>query len=535
MALTNFVDQTTVIDASWLNGIDATVNGALEGATTAAQILSILGISNPVILLASNPSLIVSANSSGVVSSFASATGQAQLYSGSTLNPTGVVFSLGTLTNVTGTVNATTGVYAFTGMTQNTGSMVVNALYQGTTYSITITITKAIAGATGASGSGLQAVFTPPTLTVLANANGVIPSGNYAAAVSQCSIFNGSVNVTSQCTFTGTPTTGIIASINSTGLVSVSNISGVVSGSYTVTASYSGGQVTAVLGIQVIQAGYQIVTSTGAVTNPYEGEIVFDSTDGQLYRYHSGAWTVAVPAVNITGTITGTQISNGAISTPQLAANSVTASQIQTGTITSTQIASGTITANNIQTGTITAAQIASNSITASQLATGTITATSGVIANLAVGTLQIASGAITGLGYANQTSTFNFTANNNTANYYDNANCFLTINLAYATTVIITAYQAYTIGSGASSWSNGALGGIYAYTTGAGQVLMSGLLKINSSYYSSQNGVFIIALPSGTSTIQTSVNANNSTSPTGTNVAGTIINAQIIAQWSYK
>ncbi len=141
-----------------------------------------------------------------------------------------------------------------------------------------------------------------------------------------------------------------------------------------------------------------------------EGEVVVLTADGQLYRYHSGAWTAQVPAAGIlgqltsaqiasitaaqlTGQITTTQITNGAITTPllgagavqtaNLAAGAVTAATIAANTITGGNIAGGTITGSNIAGGTITASNIAANTITAGQLAAGSVTAT------------QIAAGAV--------------------------------------------------------------------------------------------------------------------------------------------
>ena len=62
-----------------------------------------------------------------------------------------------------------------------------------------------------------------------------------------------------------------------------------------------------------------------------EGQTALLTTDGQLYRYHSGAWTVAVPAVNVTGTLNDAQIAalsaskiTGTLSDAQIAALSAT-------------------------------------------------------------------------------------------------------------------------------------------------------------------------------------------------------------------
>ena len=122
--------------------------------------------------------------------------------------------------------------------------------------------------------------------------------------------------------------------------------------------------------------GVQIVSDLNSITSPVEGEIAFLTTDNKLYRYDGTQWTSAVPAVDITGEITETQISDNSISTPKLQANAVTANEIAANTITANEIAANTITANEILAGTITAAEIATNTITANEIAAGTITAT---------------------------------------------------------------------------------------------------------------------------------------------------------------
>ena len=55
---------------------------------------------------------------------------------------------------------------------------------------------------------------------------------------------------------------------------------------------------------------------------------VFNTSDGQLYRYIGSAFTASVPTNDLSGTITSTQIADNSISTPKLQAGSVTASQI---------------------------------------------------------------------------------------------------------------------------------------------------------------------------------------------------------------
>lgn len=154
-----------------------------------------------------------------------------------------------------------------------------------------------------------------------------------------------------------------------------------------------------------------IVTSLPSVTGYTGTKMVFLTTDGQLYRYVSGAWTKAVPAVNITGQlsdsqladisaakltgqITATQITDGAISTPKLAAGSITTAKIAAGAITASEIATGTITATQLAAGSVTAGKIAAGAITSNEIAANTITA--GMISAGAISADKIAANTIT-------------------------------------------------------------------------------------------------------------------------------------------
>jgi hypothetical protein len=173
------------------------------------------------------------------------------------------------------------------------------------------------------------------------------------------------------------------------------------------------------------------IVSSLPVTGNTEGRMVYLTTDNKLWRYNGTSWVTgvastdidgaiqdaqiaAVSATKIGGQITSTQITDGAISTPKLAAGSVTASQIATGTIqagniaagaittskiaadaiTANEIATGAVTADAISAGSISAAAIASNAITADKIAAGSITATK--IATDAVTADKIAANSIT-------------------------------------------------------------------------------------------------------------------------------------------
>lgn len=89
---------------------------------------------------------------------------------------------------------------------------------------------------------------------------------------------------------------------------------------------------------------------------------------GKLYRWDGSKYTAATAAADVTGQIGATQISDGAISTPKLAANAVTATAIAAGAITAAKLAVDSVTAAAIAAGAVRAEQIAAGAITASKM-----------------------------------------------------------------------------------------------------------------------------------------------------------------------
>ncbi|WP_234907089.1 phage tail protein [Rhizobium rhizogenes] len=116
------------------------------------------------------------------------------------------------------------------------------------------------------------------------------------------------------------------------------------------------------------------IISTLPTTGNVEGRMVYLTTDDKLYRYTGSAWTAATAAADIAGQIVGTQISDGAISTPKLTSGSVTANVLAAGAVTADKIAANTITAGQIAAGAIGATQIAANAITADKMVLGDFT-----------------------------------------------------------------------------------------------------------------------------------------------------------------
>lgn len=97
-------------------------------------------------------------------------------------------------------------------------------------------------------------------------------------------------------------------------------------------------------------------------TGNFYGRTVFFA--GKLYRYANGEWQSSVPAADIAGQITNTQIGPNAIKTPQLDANAVTANELAANSVVFGKVAAGAIAADAIQ----------SNSIAARHLIVGDFT-----------------------------------------------------------------------------------------------------------------------------------------------------------------
>lgn len=108
------------------------------------------------------------------------------------------------------------------------------------------------------------------------------------------------------------------------------------------------------------------IVTGGSLPTSKSTETIFWS--GKLYRWNGTAYTAEVPVVDLSGQITSTQISDGAISTPKLAANAVTATNIAAGAVTAGKIAADAVTAGTIAAGAVNAAQIAAGAITTGKL-----------------------------------------------------------------------------------------------------------------------------------------------------------------------
>jgi hypothetical protein len=128
----------------------------------------------------------------------------------------------------------------------------------------------------------------------------------------------------------------------------------------------------------------------------YTGPKVVFSSDGNLYRYVNGAWTLAVPSAAIVGQIPlgnippipTTQLT-GYVQAAQIQANSIGADQISAG-----YIYAGSIAASQITAGTLGAGVILASNISATQINAGTLN--SGVILASSINASQINAGTLT-------------------------------------------------------------------------------------------------------------------------------------------
>jgi hypothetical protein len=376
-----------------------------------------------------NEAVTVPADSAGTVSSFATAVGDFKVFVGTTDVTNVCTFSILGQTNVTASINASTGAYSVSAMSADTGSVAFRATYAGS-YSIdkVFSVTKARQGNNGTNGingtngtngtNGVDAVniqLSKSSFQLNAYADGTVP--DFSGADGTLKVYQGATDVTASATLSATAGSGVTGSINT---ATNSPVSGQPKGYYRITALsvdvgtltlsavYNGVTYTATFAVSKNKIGYEIVSSLPS-TNLFVGRMAFLTTDSKLYRYTASGWTTAVPAVDISGQLQDAQVSalaaskiTGQLSDAQIQAvaaakvsGQLTNAQLQdiaatkiTGQLTNAQLEA--IASTKI-TGQLTNSQI--ESITAAKL-TGQIVGTQ--ITDGAISTAKIAAGAIT-------------------------------------------------------------------------------------------------------------------------------------------
>ncbi|MFC3079520.1 hypothetical protein ACFODL_15580 [Phenylobacterium terrae] len=178
---------------------------------------------------------------------------------------------------------------------------------------------------------------------------------------------------------------------------------------------------------KAVEAGID-TRSSAPTSGMVEGDLYYNTTDKKLYRYNGTAWTAAVPAADISGTltdaqiaavaaskvtgqltnaqieaiaaakltgqITSTQITDGAISTPKLAAGSVTTEKLVANAVTANELAANSVTSAEIAAGAVIAGKLAANAVQAGNVAAGAIVA--GSLAANSVTSVELAANSVT-------------------------------------------------------------------------------------------------------------------------------------------
>lgn len=117
-------------------------------------------------------------------------------------------------------------------------------------------------------------------------------------------------------------------------------------------------------------------------------QIIFNTTDNQLYKNTAGTWVAMVNTTDLVGTISAAQIAAGAITAGKIAANAVTAGTIAAGAVTATELAAGSVTAG----------KIGAAAISASNIQAGTITTDRLVVAGIDLSTIGLSGSIVNGL-----------------------------------------------------------------------------------------------------------------------------------------
>lgn len=351
----------------------------------------------------------VIAFANGTVNSWAEASGQLKLYSGSTDVTAAATLSV-TQNNLTGTINTADntpvngqpkGYYQVTAMPGDTGNLVLTAVYNGVTYTATFSVSKLKVG--------FEIVATLPTTDLF--------EGRMVFLTSDDKLYR----------YTGSAWTAAVPATDITGQVVAAQIAD------------------AAINVAKFASGIEPVTTVASVPTTKSTNSIFNTTDGKLYRWNGTAYIATVPsgdisgtladaqiaavsaakvtgqltnsqladiaaakitgqltdaqiaaiaATKLTGQITTTQITDGAISTAKISAGAVTAGTIAAGAVTAGKIAADAVTATEIAAGSITSGKIAAGAVTAGKVAADTITASE--IAAGSITTAKIAAGAVT-------------------------------------------------------------------------------------------------------------------------------------------
>lgn len=119
----------------------------------------------------------------------------------------------------------------------------------------------------------------------------------------------------------------------------------------------------------------QPTTIVTAVPGTLSTRMIFNTTDGKLYKWNGSAYTAAITGfTDLSGIIANSQISAGTIGADKLVANSITTLQITANGVNGDRILTNSLDAGKIIAASITTTQLQANGVNADRLVAGSMT-----------------------------------------------------------------------------------------------------------------------------------------------------------------
>ena len=172
----------------------------------------------------------------------------------------------------------------------------------------------------------------------------------------------------------------------------IESVEGGVSKSYTATQIVEAGLANGSLTAAKFALSIEPVGLVSSVPLTLSTQNIYNTTDHKLYHWNGSAYVATVPAADITGQltdsqladiaaakitgqITATQITDGSITTPKLFAGAVTTAKIAADAVTANEIAANAVTTAKLNAGAVTTAKLAADAVTANELAANSVVA----------------------------------------------------------------------------------------------------------------------------------------------------------------
>lgn len=290
----------------------ATIQVSWDGLTDTVTVVKVREGADAYAWLLTNEAAVVAADASGTVASWTPGNGEMQVWQGSTRLTSGVTYSIVSPTNVTMSINSSTGIYSVTAMSADAGYATVRATVSGgPVLDRLFSIAKSRAGTNGSNGSngtngtnGTDAVssqFNPGqyAYTFTANSDGVIDAGQTPAVTLK--VYIGATDDSANWSFSRASSDASITTTISTNTVTVTGFgSGIDTGYVDVTAT-RGGYPTqvqrlnlaktkrAVPDAHIVAPGPNPISTTSTTTPATCTSGIRFKTDGTVQRKASGS------------------------------------------------------------------------------------------------------------------------------------------------------------------------------------------------------------------------------------------------------